>query len=161
MIDGSVTNKERQTTTAVIVPGVLFSPFSRPPTSLYFPVPPKRERLIACWFVHCRSISKIFVINIIRNIYIKQIFILVLILQRYENDTSPFLVERLAQKHFYTATHFHRSVCFCDCDVCYLFHRDNYASPYKCSNVEFMYSACVKKKLFVPVRKTHGWYRVI
>ena len=49
MIDGSVTNKGRQTTHAVIVSGILFSPFSRPPTLalLYFCVPPKKERLIA------------------------------------------------------------------------------------------------------------------
>ena len=49
MIDGSVTKKWRQTTRAVIVSGVLFSPFSRPPTLalLYFHVPSKKERLIA------------------------------------------------------------------------------------------------------------------
>ena len=49
MIDGDVTTKGRQTTRAVIVSGVLFSPFSRPPTLalLYFRVPTKKERLIA------------------------------------------------------------------------------------------------------------------
>ena len=49
MIDGSVKNKGRQTTRAVIVSGVLFSPLSRPPTLalLYFRVPVKKERLIA------------------------------------------------------------------------------------------------------------------
>ena len=48
MIDGSVTNKGRQTARAVIVSGVLFSPFSpRTLALLYFRVPPKKERLSA------------------------------------------------------------------------------------------------------------------
>ena len=49
MIHGSVTNKGWQTTRAVIVSGVHFSPFFRPPTLalLYFRIPPKKERLIA------------------------------------------------------------------------------------------------------------------
>ena len=57
MIDGSLTNKGRQTTRAVIVSGVLFSRLSRPPTLalLYFRVPPKKERLIAGYFCHVFS----------------------------------------------------------------------------------------------------------
>ena len=49
MIDGSVTNKGHQTTRAVIVSGILFSPFSRLPTCAVFRKkdPPKKERLIA------------------------------------------------------------------------------------------------------------------
>ena len=57
MIDGNITNKGRQTTRAVIVSDVLFSPFSRLPTLalLYFCVPLKKERLIAGYLIILQS----------------------------------------------------------------------------------------------------------
>ena len=39
-------------------------------------------------------------------------------------------------------------------DVCYLFHRENLASPYDFSNVELICSAGVKRKHFVSARST-------
>ena len=56
----------------------------------------------------------------------------------------------------FNVSRFHRSVCFGDCNVCYLFHRENLASSYKCSNVELICSACVKRKHFVSVKSTIG-----
>ena len=49
---------------------------------------------------------------------------------------------------------FHRRICFGDCDVCYLYHRENLESSYKCSNVELICSECVKRKHFVSVKST-------
>ena len=43
---------------------------------------------------------------------------------------------------------------FGDCDACYLFYGKNLASPYKCSKVELIYSACVQRKFFIPVTGT-------
>ena len=40
------------------------------------------------------------------------------------------------------------------CDVCYLFYGKNLARPYKCSKVQLICSACVKRKRFVPVMGT-------
>ena len=44
---------------------------------------------------------------------------------------------------------------FGDCDVCYLFYKKNLASPYKCSKVELIYSACVKRKTLKPSNGYH------
>ena len=74
----------------------------------------------------------------------------------------PFLEERLASEKFglicmvfiFNVPHIQRSVCFDDCNMCCLFGRENLASPYKCSNVELIYSACVTRKHFFPVRST-------
>ena len=41
-----------------------------------------------------------------------------------------------------------------DCDVCNLFYGKNLASTYKCSKVELIFSACIKRKRFVPVMGT-------
>ena len=49
---------------------------------------------------------------------------------------------------------FHSRINFGDCDVCYLFHRENLACPYKSSKVEVICSACIKRKYFVPERNT-------
>ena len=46
--------------------------------------------------------------------------------------------------HF-NVSRFHRSIFYGDCDVCYLFRRENLASLYKCRNVELICSACVKR----------------
>ena len=35
-----------------------------------------------------------------------------------------------------------------------MFHRECLLSPYKYSNVEFIYSACIMRKYFFPVRST-------
>ena len=50
MFYDSVTNKGRQMTRAVIVSGILFSPFSRPSTLtlLFFRVPQKKKRMPDC-----------------------------------------------------------------------------------------------------------------
>ena len=77
-----------------------------------------------------------------------------------KNDTTPFLVERLPRKNFdffflvslFNVSRFHLSIGFSDCDVCHLFYRENLASPYKCSKVESICSACIKRKRFVTLR---------
>ena len=71
-------------------------------------------------------------------------------------DTLPFLGERLPRKKldfiwfsFLTSLAFiEASICFSDCDMCYLFHMKKFREFIKCSNVELICSACVKKKHF-------------
>ena len=46
-------------------------------------------------------------------------------------DASTFLGEKLPRKKL----DFLWFSCFADCNLCYLFHRENLASSYKCSNV--------------------------
>ena len=54
----------------------------------------------------------------------------------------------------FNVSRFHPSICFEDCDVCYLFYRENLASSYKCRKVELIFRACVRRKRFVPVRNS-------
>ena len=54
----------------------------------------------------------------------------------------------------FNVSRFHPNIRFGDCDVCYLFYGKNLASPYKCSKVELICSAWVKRKRFVPVMGT-------
>ena len=95
-------------------------------------------------------------------------FILVFILQRYEKLYFAFPCEKITAKetlfhlgYISNVSRFHRLIYFGDCDVCYLFHRENLESSYKCSNVELICSACVEKTLRLSKRVPHGWYRVI
>ena len=56
---------------------------------------------------------------------------------------------------FLNVSRFHPSIRFGDCDVCYLFYGENLASPYKCSKVELICSACVKRKTLCPSNGYH------
>ena len=62
-------------------------------------------------------------------------------------DASTFLGERLPRKKL----DFLWFSCFADCNLCYLFHRENLASSYKCSNVM---QRMRQDKHFVSVKST-------
>ena len=77
--------------------------------------------------------------------------------------TSLFLVERLPRNNFdFIWFSFLTSLAFIQVyiwrllrSVCYMFYGKNHASPYKCSKVELICSACVRRKTVNPRNGYH------